>query len=71
MNKKKNKNKTEKNKINKNKRKSNTSENIKQEKDNNQFSFDDEIVIGLKRLDEPQVENPKSRKKTKKKQNSV
>ena len=70
VNKKKNKNKTEKNKINKNKRKSNTSENIKQEKDNNQFSFDDEIVIGLKRLDEPQVENPKSRKKTKKKQNT-
>lgn len=70
VNKKKNKNKIEKNKINKNKRKSNTSENIKQEKDNNQFSFDDEIVIGLKRLDEPQVENQKSRKKTKKKQNN-
>ena len=70
VNKKKNKNKIEKNRINKNKRKSNTSENIKQEKDNNQFSFDDEIVIGLKRLDEPQVENQKSRKKTKKKQNN-
>lgn len=70
VNKKKNKNKIEKNKINKNKRKSNTSENIKQEKDNNQFSFDDEIVIGLKRLDELQVENQKSRKKTKKKQNN-
>ena len=42
--------------------------NTNQNKQNDKFSFDDEIVIGLRRIDEPEI-NPKELKKQKKNAN--
>lgn len=51
------------------KKNSKKTEKVKQEKNinDNKFDFDDEIVIGLRRLDEPVVKNDKKKKKKAKK----
>ena len=64
-----------KTKENKNRKKKNTKKRVESEviKDtnDNKFNFDEEIVIGLRRIDEPEISREKSKKNKKRKSNNV